>query len=36
MVVVSENTGSAPLISSEVIWDRVSDGSVRSEKGPGI
>jgi len=33
MVAVSGNTGSAPLIGSKVIWDRLSNGSVRSEKG---
>jgi len=36
MVVVSGNTGSAPLIGSKVIWDRSSDGSVWREKGPQI
>jgi len=36
MVVVSRNTGSAPLIGSKVIRDRASDGSVWSEKGPRI
>jgi len=34
MVVVSRNTGSAPLIGSKAIQDRASDGSVWSEKGP--
>jgi len=34
MVVVSGNTGSAPLIDSKVIRDRASDGSVWSEEGP--
>ena len=36
MVVVSGNTGSAPLIGSTVIRDRACDGSVWSEKGPRI
>jgi len=36
MVVVSGNTGSAPLIGSKVIQDRVYDGFVWSEKGPRI
>jgi len=36
MVVVSGNTGSAPLIGFKVIRDRASDGSVWSEKGSGI
>jgi len=36
MVVVTGNKGSAPLIGSEVIRDRASDGSVWSEKGPRI
>ena len=35
-IAVSGNTGSAPLISSKVICDRASDGSVWSEKGPRI
>ena len=34
MVAVSGNTSSAPLIGSKDIQDRVSDGSVWSEKGP--
>jgi len=33
MIAVSENTGSAPLIDSSVIRDRVSDGSIWREKG---
>jgi len=33
MVAVSGNTGSAPLIGSEVIRDRESNGSIWSEKG---
>jgi len=36
MVVVSGNTGSAPLIGSKVIRDRATDGSVWSETGPRI
>jgi len=36
MVVVSGNTGSAPLIGYKVIRYRASDGSVWSEKGPRI
>jgi len=36
MGVVSGNTGSVPLIGSEVIRDRASNGSVWSEKGPQI
>jgi len=36
MVVVSGNTGSAPLIGSKVIRDRASDGSVWNEKGSRI
>jgi len=36
MVVISGNTGAAPLIASEVILDRASDVSVGSEKGPRI
>ena len=34
MVVVSGNTGSAPLIGPKVIGDHASDGSVWSAKGP--
>ena len=36
MVVVSGNTGSAPLIGSKVVRDRVPNRSVWSEKGPRI
>ena len=36
MVVVSGNTGSAPLIGSKAIRGCASDGSVWSEKGPRI
>jgi len=32
MIVISGNTGSAPLIGSMVNWDRASIESVRSEK----
>ena len=36
MVVISGNTGSAPLIGSKVIQDRVSDESVWIKEGPRI
>ena len=36
MVVVSGNTGSAPLVGSKIIRDRASDVSVWSENGPRI
>jgi len=36
MVVISGKAGLAPLIGSEIIWDRASDGSVWSERGPLI
>jgi len=33
MAIISGNTGSGPLICSNVIWDRALGGSIWSEKG---
>jgi len=36
MIAVSGTTGLASLIGSKLIWNRASNGSVWSEKGPRI